>query len=73
MLRAELDENQIENVFKILQQLPVINVNISVRGWWPNTQNQSEERVFIKNTGTVLPFLLSFRGIVKLTYTVYYL
>lgn len=48
MLRSELDENQIENVFKVLQQLPIMKVDVSVKGGLANSPNQSEERVIIE-------------------------
>lgn len=51
MLREELDEGQIENVFKVLKHLPLLNVSVAVRGWWANTENQSEARVNIRSTG----------------------
>ncbi|KAG7170027.1 Activating signal cointegrator 1 complex subunit 3-like 2 [Homarus americanus] len=50
MLRQELDEGQIENVFKTLQQLPVLNVITAVRGWWANTNNHKEVRVNRRTT-----------------------
>lgn len=50
MLREELDEGQIENVFKVLKHLPLLNVSVAVRGWWANTENQSEARVNIRST-----------------------
>lgn len=50
MLREELDEGQIENVFKVIKLLPLLNVNVAVRGWWANTENQSEARVNIRST-----------------------
>ncbi|XP_046669965.1 activating signal cointegrator 1 complex subunit 3-like [Homalodisca vitripennis] len=33
-LRSELDEGQIQQIYKVLQSLPQIRVEINVQGWW---------------------------------------
>lgn len=48
MLRQELEEIQIENVFKTLQQLPILNVNITVKGTWGSNENEFQAKVNIK-------------------------
>ncbi|XP_021913277.1 activating signal cointegrator 1 complex subunit 3 isoform X2 [Zootermopsis nevadensis] len=45
ILRAEFDEGEIEQVHKVLCEMPVLNVNISICGWWEN-ENVEEERHF---------------------------
>uniref|UniRef100_A0A2Z5TZE8 U5 small nuclear ribonucleoprotein 200 kDa helicase n=1 Tax=Reticulitermes speratus TaxID=60591 RepID=A0A2Z5TZE8_9NEOP len=45
ILRAELDEGEIEQVHRVLCNMPVLNVNISIRGWWENKRAE-EERHF---------------------------
>nr|XP_053656826.1 activating signal cointegrator 1 complex subunit 3-like [Cherax quadricarinatus] len=50
MLRQELDEGQIENVFKTLQQLPMLSVSVVVRGWWDNSENQTDAKINIRTT-----------------------
>nr|XP_045603528.1 activating signal cointegrator 1 complex subunit 3-like [Procambarus clarkii] len=50
MLRQELDEGEIETVFKVVQQLPILNVFLAVRGWWAHNQNQTEVKVNSRTT-----------------------
>lgn len=42
ILRAELDEDEIEQVHKVLCDMPVLNVNISICGWWENESTKQE-------------------------------
>uniref|UniRef100_A0A1B6L435 U5 small nuclear ribonucleoprotein 200 kDa helicase n=1 Tax=Graphocephala atropunctata TaxID=36148 RepID=A0A1B6L435_9HEMI len=37
-LRSDLDEGQIQLIYKVLQSLPQIHVEISVQGWWEDVR-----------------------------------
>ncbi|XP_068228501.1 activating signal cointegrator 1 complex subunit 3-like isoform X2 [Palaemon carinicauda] len=47
MLRDKLEENQIKDVFKVLKQLPLMEIDVSISGCLANACNQSEAKVFI--------------------------
>jgi len=50
ILRAELDEGEIEQAYRVLCNMPVLNVNISIRGWWEN--KSAEEEIHFKQPPT---------------------
>ncbi|KAK7072359.1 activating signal cointegrator 1 complex subunit [Halocaridina rubra] len=50
MLRDELEENQIEDIFRIFQQLPVINVSAAIRGLWEDSPKLTEKKINLKTT-----------------------
>lgn len=50
MLRAELEEGQIEAAFKALQHFPILNINMAVHGWWAGTDNQTGAQVNMRST-----------------------
>ncbi|XP_076373679.1 activating signal cointegrator 1 complex subunit obelus isoform X2 [Tachypleus tridentatus] len=45
MLRPNLNENKIEQVFQTLIQLPVLHVTMKIKGWW--MENKEEERTIL--------------------------
>lgn len=53
ILRTELDEGQIEQIHKVLASLPVIQVELSVRGWLPDKEcEETEKSIKTKDTSS---------------------
>ncbi|KAK4325026.1 hypothetical protein Pmani_004371 [Petrolisthes manimaculis] len=50
MVRDSLDENQVEAVYKVLSHLPLLNISVTVQGWWANAENQSQAHINIRTT-----------------------
>ncbi|XP_066288135.1 activating signal cointegrator 1 complex subunit 3-like [Branchiostoma lanceolatum] len=44
MLRDALSPQQIEQVFKVVQQLPLVDVAMSVVGWWDDNPDQQQTK-----------------------------
>ncbi|XP_022238465.1 activating signal cointegrator 1 complex subunit 3-like [Limulus polyphemus] len=48
MLRPNLDENKIEQVFQTLIQLPVLHVTMKIKGWWMESAEEEERTILIE-------------------------
>ena len=51
MLRCELDEPQIENVYDVLTKLPQVDVKVSIKGWWEGENIEASRNVDLSQRG----------------------
>ncbi|XP_013419499.1 activating signal cointegrator 1 complex subunit 3-like isoform X1 [Lingula anatina] len=55
MLEGEIERKEISQVYTVLQQLPVIDVKMTVRGWWEGETGQVEKMVPMSHKGGSRP------------------
>ncbi|KAI0228850.1 Activating signal cointegrator 1 complex subunit 3 [Lamellibrachia satsuma] len=55
MLAQELSQTQINQIYDVLVHLPVINVSLSLKGWWETTEGEQETRPVPQNITSGVP------------------
>lgn len=48
ILRGDFDDGEIEQVYKVLNEMPTVNVQLSIRGWWDGSSQEEEAERKIK-------------------------
>ncbi|XP_074644659.1 activating signal cointegrator 1 complex subunit 3-like [Tubulanus polymorphus] len=51
MLQGELAHHQIEQIFQVMLQMPIIDMNIEVQGWWEGLDGQQAKHANIRHRG----------------------
>lgn len=45
MLTPELTDNQVEEIWEVIQKLPVIDIRLHVKGWWADSNQEEKKKV----------------------------